>query len=235
MDKNILKRAGLSDAEIETYISLLKSGLSVVSDVAKQTGLHRTNIYDTLEKLREKGLVAHVIKENTKYFSATAPEKLLDYLKDREEEIKKLLPELKSYKSLERSTSIVELYQGKEGLKTVLKDILREKKNYCVFEEEGRIQKVLPDFYPHFNMLMNKAGIKVRILTNNISKIDKRSLMRIKCLPHYLSFPTATAIYGDKVAIFVYAEPYHAILIKSRQIAESYKSFFEQLWKHALN
>jgi len=233
MDKKILERAGLSKGEIEVYLTLLKLGSSLVSKIAQETGLHRTNIYDTLEKLREKGLVSYVIKENRKYYSASNPEKLLDYIKEREKEIETILPELQNYMTLPRSESIVEVYKGKEGLKSVLKDILKEKKDYVVFEEEGYIQKVLPHFYPQFNKQMNKSRIKVKILTKDVKKIDKRSLMEIRSLPKFFSFPSATAIYGDKVAILVWDEPYHAILIKSKQVADSYRNFFEALWKQA--
>lgn len=233
MDKRILERVGLSKGEAEVYITLLKLGVSLVSKISQEAGLHRTNIYDTLEKLREKGLVSYVIKENRKYFSASNPNKLLDYIKDGEAEVKKVLPELKSLTSIPRSESIVEVFKGKEGLKTVLKDILKEKKDYAVFEEEGHIEKVLPTFYPQFNKQMNKEKIKVKVLAKYTKKIAKRSLMEIRTLPTFLSFPSATAVYGNKVAIFVWDEPYHAILIKSRQVADGYKSFFNQLWKIA--
>lgn len=233
MDKKILERAGLSKGEIEVYLVLLKLGSSLVSKIAQETGLHRTNIYDTLEKLREKGLVSYVIKENRKYYSASNPDKLLDYIKERETEIESILPELKGYLNIPRSESIVEVYKGKEGLKSVLKDILKEGKDYVVLEEEGYIQKVLPHFYPQFNAQLNKSKIKVRVLTKDVKNIAKRSLMRIRSLPEFISFPSATAIYGKKVAIFVWDEPYHAILIKSKQVADSYRSFFEALWKRA--
>lgn len=233
MDKKILERAGLSKGEIEVYLTLLKLGSSLVSKIAQETGLHRTNIYDTLEKLREKGLVSYVIKENRKYYSASDPEKLLDYIKEREKEIETILPELQNYMTFPRSESIVEVYKGKEGIKSVLKDILKEKKDYVVLEEEGYIQKVLPHFYPQFNKQMNKSKIKVKILTKDIKKIDKRSLMELRSLPKFFSFPSATAIYGNKVAILVWDEPYHAILIKSKQVADSYRHFFEALWKQA--
>ena len=233
MDKKILGKAGLSGGEIEVYISLLKTGSSPVSRIAHETGLHRTNVYDTLEKLSEKGLASYVIRENRKYFSASDPDKLLDYLKERETEIKSILPELKSFTSLPKSESIVELFKGTEGLKTVLGDILKEGKDYVVLEEVGYIEKVLPFFYPRFNKQMDKEKINVRVLTKDARKIAKRSLMKIKTLPDFLSFPSATAIYGDKVAIFIWDEPYHAILIKSKQVASSYKSFFEALWKQA--
>jgi sugar-specific transcriptional regulator TrmB len=233
MDKKILERAGLSKGEIEVYVVLLKLGSSLVSKIAQETGLHRTNIYDTLEKLREKGLVSYVIKENRKYYSASNPDKLLDFIKERETEIASILPELKGYLNIPRSESIVEVYKGKEGLKSVLKDILKESKEYSVLEEEGHIQKVLPHFYPQFNAQLNKSRIKVRVLTKEVKNISKRSLMQIRSLPEFISFPSATAIYGDKVAIFVWDEPYHAILIKSKQVAESYRSFFDALWKQA--
>lgn len=233
MDKKILERAGLSKGEIEVYLVLLKLGSSLVSKIAQETGLHRTNIYDTLEKLREKGLVSYVIKENRKYYSASNPDKLLDYIKERETEIASILPELKGYLNISRSESIVEVYKGKEGLKSVLKDILKESQDYVVLEEEGYIQKVLPHFYPQFNAQLNKSKIKVRVLTKDVKNIVKRSLMQIRSLPEFISFPSATAIYGNKVAIFVWDEPYHAILIKSKQVADSYRSFFEALWKQA--
>ena len=66
-------------------------------------------------------------------------------------EIESILPELKVYLNIPRSESIVEIYRGKEGLKSVLKDILNEKKDYVVLEEEWNIQKVLPNFYAQFN------------------------------------------------------------------------------------
>ena len=233
MDKKILEKAGLSKGEIEAYLILLKLGSSLVSKIAQETGLHRTNIYDTLEKLKEKGLVSYVIRENRKYYSSTNPDKLIDYIKERETEIESILPELKGYMNIPRSESIVEVYKGKEGLKSVLKDIIKEGKDYVVLEEEGYIQKVLPHFYSQFNVQLNKSKIKVRILTKDVKNIAKRSLMQIRSLPEFLSFPSATAIYGNKVAIFVWDEPYHAILIKSKQVADSYRNFFNTLWKQA--
>ena len=233
MDKGILEKIGLAKGEIEVYLTLLKLGSSLVSKIAQEAGTHRTNIYDTLEKLKEKGLVSYVIKENIKYFSASDPEKLLDYIKEREKDIQSIMPELRAYMDFPRSESIVEVYKGKEGLKSVLKSILKEKKDYEVFEEEGYIQRILPHFYPQFNKQMNKSKIKVKVLTKEVKNIAKRSLMEIRSLPKFMSFPSATTIYGDKVAIFVWDEPYHSILIKSKQVADSYRNFFDALWKQA--
>ncbi len=231
MDKRILSRAGLSRGEIEVYLSLLKRGASLVSGIAKATGLHRTNIYDTLEKLRAKGLASHVVRENRKYFSAAPPERIVDYLREREDEVRAVVPELASYAKLPRSEAGVEVYQGREGMKTVLKDILDEGKDYCVFEEEGHIERALPHFFPQFNARLDRAGVRVRALAKG--PIAARRLMRLRTLPEFIAFPAATAVYGGKVAIFVWDEPYHAILIRSPQVADSYRNFFELLWRQA--
>ena len=230
MEKKILEKAGFSEGEIEVYLMLLKCGSSKVSKIAQFTGLHRTNIYDTLEKLIEKGVVSYVIEDDTKYFSAASPEKILDYLKERTDEVQSILPELSKYSMVNSSESIVEIFKGKEGLKTVLRDIIKEKKPYCVFEENGTIERVLPVFYPQFNKHLVAEKIPVRVLTNSVSGVSKRPLMQIRSLPPFVYFPRATAIYGQKVAIFVWDEPYYSILIRSRQVADSYRNFFEALW-----
>ena len=64
------------------------------TQITKYTGLHRPNIYDIIEKLHKKGLASFVIKNNVKYFRASSPTKILDYIKEKEEKIKKILPEL---------------------------------------------------------------------------------------------------------------------------------------------
>ena len=45
--------------------------------------------------------------------------------------------------------------------------------------------------------------------------------------------PATTWIYGDKVAITVWSEQPIATVIRSRQVADSYKQFFRILWETA--
>ena len=51
-----LKEIGLSDSEANVYLTLLKLGEATVAEISQSSGLHRTNIYDSLEKLKEKGI-----------------------------------------------------------------------------------------------------------------------------------------------------------------------------------
>ena len=70
MDKSILIKIGFSKGEIEIYLALLRLGKSTVTRLTKETGIHRTYIYDIAEKLRERGLVSQIIEQSKKYFQA---------------------------------------------------------------------------------------------------------------------------------------------------------------------
>ena len=70
MDKQQLINIGLSNNEVDIYLSLLESGQSLVGEITKKTKINRTHIYDRLQKLINKGLVSYIIKNNRKYFYA---------------------------------------------------------------------------------------------------------------------------------------------------------------------
>jgi len=112
--KQVLQDSDLSEGESEVYLALLKLGSSPVSKIKEESGLHRTTIYDFLEKLLNKGLVNYVIQNNIKYYKASHPNKLIDFVKEKEEDLKEILPELKEMAEFQREDLKVEVYKGLE-------------------------------------------------------------------------------------------------------------------------
>jgi hypothetical protein len=55
--------------------------------------------------------------------------------------------------------------------------------------------------------------------------------IKIKYLPYNL--PTGVIIFGDRVATLVWKNIPTAFVIQSKQTAQSYKKFFEDMWKIA--
>jgi len=236
MDKTPLEKLGLQEAEIKVYLALLKLGSSTAAKIAKETDLTRTHIYDTINKLLKRGLISYVIKNNVKYFNASPPEKMIDYIYEIKESMEKILPDLKNIYQVPKPKSIVELYQGKEGMKTVLKDMIRERKDYSIFGEEGQFQKILPIYIKQFLRDVKHNNMKERLL----SKEEKRGKIilttkntKIKYLPDKFFSPVTTAVYGDKVAIFIWAEPQFVVLIKDSNVSQAYNSYFNILWEIA--
>lgn len=80
-----------------------------------------------------------------------------------------------------------------------------------------------------------KRGIKLKLLFNEELKgkeITKRELAEIRFLPGGYSRPIPTTIYGNRVVILVWKTP-AAIVIEDNEIANTYKNYFNLLWKIA--
>ena len=69
----------------------------------------------------------------------------------------------------------------------------------------------------------------LRLILKKGIKVPPRKGLYVKYLD-YIS-PSTTFIYSDKVLIIIW-EPFPtAIRIKDKQTADSYRSYFEMLWK----
>jgi len=230
----VLKNLGLEEKEIKIYLSLLESGESGVTAISDNTRIERTLCYSIIQKLIDKGLLSYVIKNNVKYFKSAHPEKLLSDLKDREKELNNVMGELVSLTNLQKEETKVEIYRGKEGLKAVLKDIIREGKDYLAFGEEGRFQEALPIYIHQFllQVVKNKMHEKVLVREDLRGKVVKVKNSEFRYLPKHFLSPVTTAVYGNKVASLIWKGLY-AILIENKEIADSFRSQFNALWKIA--
>ncbi|MFH1327180.1 MAG: helix-turn-helix domain-containing protein [archaeon] len=232
MNKEILKEIGLQEGEITVYLALLKLKDSTATQITKHTGLHRSHIYDLLEKLKEKGLVNFVIKNNVKYFRAASPNRLLEFIKEKETKIKKILPELIEINKEEEEDIKVEIYKGKEGIKTILNDILKEGRDYFLFGHL-KFEEIVPIYIEQFVRLANKKKITEKAILEQGVKIIPIKNHKYKHISKEYLFPNATVVYKNKVAVFVWKEPYYVTLINNKDIAQSYKTHFNLLWKIA--
>ena len=62
-----LKELGLTNNEIKIYLALLQHGVLNPTKLAEITGLHRSYIYDTLERLLEQGNINIILINNKKH------------------------------------------------------------------------------------------------------------------------------------------------------------------------
>ncbi|MBI2044488.1 hypothetical protein HYT23_00360 [Candidatus Pacearchaeota archaeon] len=233
MDKIKLIEAGLGKSESEIYLSLLRLGKATATQLTQETGIHRTYIYDLIEKLREKGLVSQVKEENKQYFQAVDPERIREYLLEKVDNINKLIPELNKIKKESKEETKVETYKGKEGIKTILNDIIKEGKDYCAIGSVKEFEKILPIFSEQFLLKVNNQGLRERVILEKGIKIIKAKKHEYRCLPKEYIFLSSMIIYGHKVALFIWKEPYIQILIKNKDIVKSYLTQFNLLWKIA--
>ncbi len=131
MIKEVLEKIGLTPGEAEVYEALVNLGLSSTGSITKKAGIASSKVYEVLQRLQKKGLVSFIIKNGVRYYDATPPERLLDFLEEKKEdvvkaqnEIKKIIPTIKQIgkKAEEHNETVV--YTGIEGPKIVLNEIL---------------------------------------------------------------------------------------------------------------
>ncbi len=230
----ILQRQGLELQEAKAYVALLDLGEDTAAKIAEKTGIGRVHMYQILAKLMDKGLVSFVIKNNVKYFIPAKPEVLLKELREKEQELQKILPELKARLELPVQDIKVEVYKGVEGFRTVLKDrIACGGDLYSFGVDEDMFKEKFGTIVEQFFREEKEKGLKEYILTSekaNFTYGEKH--VEYRFIPDEFFDPTPTAIYKDKVLMVVW-EPLTTILIHNKNLAEAYRKHFLLLWKVA--
>ena len=98
--------------------------------------------------------------------------------------------------------------------------------------------KLDPHYLTHLKIYfskLRKKGIKEKVIVGKGGKMIKEAkTTTYRSLPVDCVGNTAFEVYKDKVAIFLWGEPNHLILIKNREVAESYRKQFNLLWKQSL-
>lgn len=233
MNKEILQTLGLTENEGKVYLALLELGPSLAGTVSKKTGIHRRNIYDIVERLAKKGLIGYIIKNNRKLFEAVNPEKFKDILKQKQQELQENLPFLQDLYTKTKEKQETNFYTGVEGLKTVFQDQISENKGneILILGASSSASEILPFYFKWYDKDRVRNKIKTRIISSD--ELKKIPLSEIRYLPQKYANPLAINIYKDKVAIILWKKVPLAIVIKEKEIAESYKQYFELMWKSA--
>jgi sugar-specific transcriptional regulator TrmB len=244
MDIKILEELGLTFNESKVYLSLIELGSSSATQIIQKVGLHRAVVYDLLERLIEKGLAGYVINGRKKFFEATNPEKLKEILQEKEQKLSEILPQLLELSKFKTKLE-VKIYKGKEGIKNVFEDILRNKpKEWLSLGSGGETYRLLPYFLEHFHKarIKNKIFVRGLFLDNSNAKkrgeaLEKMPFSEIRYLPKTFLTPTVMNVYSNKVTLYSVTEgniPF-IILIENKELFSSFKEYFEWLWKLSKN
>ena len=239
MLKETLKKLGMTQNEVEIYLTLLNSGEMSVNEIGSKSGLHRQVCYDALDRLLEKGFVSYIVKNSKKFFKCLSPEKIVGYLEEKKEEVISILPELKRLYNEEKEETEVEVIKGKNVLRTVYNDIFRTIKEsketlYAMGIEETKFLEFDEIAIKQHIIRMKKHKLRERLLSKeNATYFFEGPQSEYRLLPEHLFNPNPTHVYGDKIAVIVWGTPTYGIIIKSRQVADANRKYFEILWKTA--
>ena len=242
MYQETLQEAGLSVNEAKVYEALLSLGEASVQKIAIKSKVHRRNVYDSINKLIEKGLASEIFIKGEKNFKATNPRRLLELIKEKEGKIEEVIPDMLSRYEATEEKEEAYLYRGIEGFKNYLQLILEQKQTvYFIGAKAFWLDPRLKHFLPRFERERKKLGIKFMHLFDYEVKEQKSEILKLvgkpyKFLPKEYSSHTAVDIFGDYVVTFVGVktgeldeEPIQFVM-KSKRLADGYRKFFQFMW-----
>lgn len=242
MDISILKKLNFSDKEIKIYLALLEHGSSSVRYLAEVTKINRGTVYDVLKKMQEEGLVVYFHQDTKQKFAVEDPDKLLHLVENKERELEKtkkqiedIIPELKSLQGAKDDKPTSKFYEGKQGIKFILDDVLQMKKNseYYVYSAPG-VRDDLYEAYPEFTKKRIKQKIQVKTISlsegGKTYGMDARKWLGIGKKDSQSN--TFILIYDNKCAFIARDKSGKLIgvLIENEMIFITQKNIFLQLW-----
>jgi len=244
MDFKELENLGLNKSEVKVYLALLKSGPSSAGKIAIGSKTANSKIYEVLEKLMDKGLVGCFDKESTKYYSASSPKMIKDYLSEKrkiidsqEKDLDKILPALLQIQKDKAPSQQASVYSGQKGFKAVFTNIVDELKKGEEIHIMGvyDFRKTLLPQALQFQRMRSEKGIKAKFLINSNAKdiakeYAKYKPVEIRFMPEKIFTPAIFLIYNDTVIINL-AEESTFFVIKSKNTALAFESYFQILWR----
>lgn len=234
---------GLTDKEIQIYLACLELGSATVQELANRSGLKRTNIYNYLEDLKQKGLITEIqykhkallIAENPQMLKQRA-EKRMTEAKSCVQKIDEAIPELLGIFSLPGEKPKVKYYQGIEGIKKIYDDTLVAGEPIYAFTDYEKMFDVMTPEYM-IKYAENRATKRISFYTlaqpghwaKKMVALNKEHKREMKLLEN-AQLETEINIYGNKVALLSFRRPYTGVIIEDRAISQSIKSIWKVLW-----
>lgn len=244
--KELLSRLGLNEMEQKMYLLGISIPPIAVSLLAKQLGTTRSNAYNIVSSLQDKGLCWNLGGEYGRKIMFAGPEELLSLfqnqisdLKNLETDIQTLSKDLKKKKYSGPITQPrVQYFEGTEGVKKLYSDSLTA--------TDGLIRTaVYEGIYERFGEEYTTQYIKERYRKNMTNKIlyakplkdfekmyefDPTKRREVRVPPKSINFDSMIIIYDSKVAIITMTHEIFGTLIDSLDYSNTMKSWFDTIW-----
>lgn len=241
MELEVFKEIGFTDREVKIYLALLELGSSTVGPISDKSGLQRTKVYETLQKLMEKGLAHYIVISKTRHFEAANPKEILSMLDERKRKFTDILAELELKQRFANERQVAIVHDGVKAVKALFNRIADELDGrdfyYAFALKEVYRDASAPPILRTFHQRLAERKITDKVLVSMDVKRETRNAFKgnpnIQLRFIKRSTPMGCIIIPGKVIQLVWGERPTAVEITSAQIFEQYKRFFEELWAGA--
>lgn len=241
---NILTNLNLSKTSSKSYLALLELGKATADGIAKRANTYKANVYDSMEKLANLGLITSISEDNKTIFIPTNPGKLPQIIEDqKEQEINRLdelkkdinvaMPNLLARYNTVKEKDLFEVYRGKKAYKSIIKEILESKPKYWKGFGNFQVLDAFPiDFFKWFKKVNFRLfSTKSNEIKKKMEEAKKGVNVRVTWLPKEIYMPIVWVVFGENVLIIIYEPDLIVLRIKSDQVVKTFSNQFNYLWK----
>lgn len=239
MDINTeLEQLGLHKSEIRVYLHLLENGLSTPPQIAKGTGIARTNCYHVLRELEGKGLIQTQALGKRKAYLARDPESIVATLDRKKEAATRVVPELRELYTSQKNKPKIRFFAGWSEVREIYMQTLSAEKVRFIGSTED-LAAIDQKFFIWYNEELKKRRIIVDDLLNSTAEgktagqieAMKDALHTIKFLPQrHKDLPTEIIIWDDNIALVTLQKPIFGTIITNPALAKTFRALFSMLW-----
>ncbi len=226
----------MSKEEALIYKGLLKLGPASISDIIRETKLHRPTVYKALPNLSSLGLVNAMPKGKYKLYVAESPEKLEKLFNDLEDNFNAEIHELHETYKMRDKKPIVTFTEGDSAIKAVFSDVVHSlPKNAIYYRYSSGLTLSRKKYVPaDYKIIRDRKSLERLVITDESSKNAGhaklgRSVRTVPNSYNLFDLNITQIIYGNKVALIDYNSK-TAIVIENEMIAQFQTKIFKLLY-----
>ena len=254
MENNIIKeflnKLELSEKEIKVYLYCLSHGPQLMTRLAQIAGTTRTNAYDIIRKLEEKGLCHTVGSSYGRKVQANDPESINELLENKEKQIKELktslnlvLPILKKESGgLLSPFTRVSYFEGPDSVRKMLWQSLQSKNKIIKIagSELDMASSLGKEYISSFHTKRKSKNIFLKALRPDSKRLegeifnkDKEYLREIHIRPKgKVRLKSNLIIWDNYIALYSLKDKViFATLIESEEMAIMLDTWFDFIWE----
>lgn len=242
--QELLQTLGLAKNEARIYETLLRTGETGVGHIAEKSGVHRRNVYDSLNRLMEKGLVIEIVDSKENQYQAVEPRKLQEMLSEKTESLASAMPALDTLFFAEPTEYRVQTYRGKEGWKQYMHDILQVNKSFYSIGAQGAwLDERVKSFAPGFLAQVKAKKLQMYHLFDHEVKESNHEILKhvgkdYRFIPAAYATTSGVDVFGDRVNIMHQqqlgqvgeANEIMFTVIQNQNLADSFRTWFQFMW-----
>jgi len=250
----LLNGLGVEPKPAKIYLAALEIGRGTISELARASGIERTNLYDHLGSLIEAGLIKESRSGKRSIYIPSDPANLRHLMGDRQAKLDTLLPFLASQFQQHTNKSSVVYYQGHEGVLNLYEDYFKILKDlpkgvqFLVFSRNSEATEVFPELpsfierrlklknhvsrgiFPASQQIrpgqkVNREDMTVRTRFN-LQTTDEKRYIADKYMP------ISTVLVFDRYVVMIDWKTMFGSLTENPGLADTWAKLFDFTWDH---